>query len=46
MNYEPPLLLYIGLDIHTHLKSKNILTEIHKLVLSVSYDRVLQLEIS
>ncbi len=27
MNYEPPLLLYIGLDIHT-LRFKNIVTEI------------------
>lgn len=44
MNYETPLPLYIGLDIHTRLRSKKIVTELHELGLSVSYDRVLQLE--
>ena len=44
MKYEPPLPLYIGLDIHTRLRSKKIVTELHELGLSVSYDRVLQLE--
>ena len=36
--------LYMGLDIHTRLRSKNIVTEIHELGLSVTYDRFLQLE--
>ena len=44
MKYESPLPLYIGLDIHTRFRSKKIVTELHELGLSVSYDRVLQLE--
>jgi hypothetical protein len=44
MNYEPPLPLYIRLDIHIRLRSKKIVTELHEPGLSVSYDRVLQLE--
>ena len=44
MKYEPSLPLYIGLDILTRLRSKKIVTELHELGLSVSYDRVLQLE--
>ena len=44
MCYESPLPLFIGLDIHTRLRPKKIVTELHELGLSVSYDRVLQLE--
>lgn len=35
--------MYIGIDIHTRLRSKKIVTELYELGLSVSYDRVLQL---
>ena len=40
---EPPLPLYIGMKIHTETRSKKIIT-LHDLDLSVSYNRVLQLE--
>ncbi|XP_046544723.1 uncharacterized protein LOC124254923 [Haliotis rubra] len=38
---EPPLPLYIGLDVHTRTRNKNILTHLYELGLSVSYERVL-----
>ena len=41
---EPPLPLYIGMKIHTEKRSKKIITQLHDLGLSVSYNRVLQLE--
>ncbi len=41
---EPPLPLYIGMKIHTETRSKKLITQLHDLGLSVSYDRVLQLE--
>ena len=41
---EPPLPLYIGMKIHTETRSKKIITQLYDLGLSVSYDRVLQLE--
>ncbi len=44
LDREPPLPLYIGLKIHTETRSKKIITHLHDLGLSVSYDRVLQLE--
>ena len=36
--------LYLGLNIHTQTRSKNFIMELHELGLSVSYNRVLQLE--
>ena len=44
MEYEPPLPLYIGLNVHTQTRSKKLITELHSLGLSISYDRNLQLE--
>lgn len=44
LDREPPLPLYIGMKIHTETRSKKIITQLHNLGLSVSYDRVLQLE--
>ena len=41
---EPPLPLYIGMKIHTETRSKKLITQLYDLGLSVSYDRVLQLE--
>ena len=41
---EPPLPLYIGIRIHTETRSKKLITELHDLGLSISYDSVLQLE--
>ena len=46
LDREPPLPLYIRMKIHTETKSKNkkIITQLYDLGLSVSYNRVLQLE--
>ena len=44
MDREPPLPLYIGMKIHTETRSKKLITELHDLGLSISYDRVFQLE--
>ncbi len=44
MDREPPLPLYIGIKIHTETRSKKLIPELHDLGLSISYDRVLQLE--
>ena len=44
VNREPPLPLYIAMRIHTETRSKKLTTELHDLGLSISYDRVLQLE--
>ena len=41
---ETPLALYIGMNIHTETRSKKLITQLYDLGLSVSYDRVLQLE--
>ena len=42
--FEPPLPLYIGLKVHTQTRSKSFISELYQLGLSVSYDRVLELE--
>ena len=44
LSYEPPMPLYLGLNIHTQTRSKKLIMELHELSLSVSYNRVLQLE--
>ena len=36
--------LYVGLNVHTQTRSKKLIMEFHELGLSVSYNRVLQLE--
>ena len=41
---EPPLALYIGMNIQTATRSKKLITQLYDLGLNVSYDRVLQLE--
>lgn len=41
---EPPLPLYVGLSVHTQTRSKKMLTHLHKLGISVSYERVLEVE--
>ena len=42
--FEPPLPLYIGLKVHTQTRSKKLISELYQLGLSVSYDRILELE--
>ena len=44
LEHEPPLPLYIGLNVHTQTRSKKLITQLYELGLSISYDRVLQLE--
>ena len=44
LDLEPPLPLYIGMKIHTKTRSKKFITQSYELGLSVSYDRVLQVE--
>ncbi len=41
---EPPLPLYIGLNIHTTIRSKSLITKLYQMGLCVSYDRVLEVE--
>jgi len=41
---EPPLPLYIGLSIHTLTRSKKMSVFLHTLGISISYNRVLELE--
>jgi hypothetical protein len=42
--HEPPLPLYIGLNVHTQTRSKKLITQLYELGLSISYDRILQIE--
>ncbi len=39
---EPPLPLYLGLKVHTMTRSKKLVGVLYNLGVSVSYDRVLQ----
>jgi hypothetical protein len=41
---EPPLPLYLGLNIHAVSRSKKIIQTLNDIGLSISYDRVMQLE--
>ena len=41
---EPPLPIYVGLSLHTQGRSRKLIEKFHKLWLSVSYDRVIELE--
>jgi len=44
LEYEPPLPLYMGLSVHTQTMSKKLIAHLLELGLSVSYDRVVELE--
>ena len=41
---EPPLPLYVGLNIHTQTRSRKMLTQMHELGLSISYTRLLEIQ--
>jgi len=41
---EPPLPIYVGLSLHAQGRSRKLIEKFHKLWLSVSYDRVIELE--
>lgn len=44
LDLEPPLPLYIGINIHTQTRSKKLVTQLYQFGLSVSYDQVIQIE--
>ena len=44
LDLEPPLPLYIGINVHTQTRSRALVTQLCQLGLSVSYDRILQIE--
>lgn len=41
---EPPLPIYIGLNIHALTRSKKLIQQLYHLGISISYDRVMQIE--
>lgn len=41
---EPPLPIYIGFNIHALTRSKSIITNLYQLGLSVSYDRIMEIQ--
>ena len=44
LEYEPPLPLYNGLNVHTQSRSKKLVTQLYEFGLSVSYERVMSFE--
>ena len=41
---EPPLPIYIGLNVHTVTRSKKLTNQLYRMGLSISYDRIMQIE--
>ncbi len=41
---EPPLPIYIGLNIHRQTRSKKLISQLYSMGISISYDRVFDLE--
>lgn len=41
---EPPIPIYIGLNIHQMTRSKKLIDQLYKMGISISYDRVMELE--
>lgn len=41
---EPPLPVYLGLSIHASLRSKTLICKLYQLGLSISYERVMEIE--
>lgn len=41
---EPPLPIYLGLSIHASIRSKTLISKLYQLGLSISYDRVMDIE--
>ena len=44
LDREPPLPIYIGLNIHSLVRSKKLMEQLSNLGISITYDRALQLE--
>ncbi|KAJ8353418.1 hypothetical protein SKAU_G00209850 [Synaphobranchus kaupii] len=41
---EPPLPIYIGINVHAQTRSKKLVQQLHNLGISISYDRIMQIE--
>ena len=41
---EPPIPIYIGLNVHQMTRSKKLIDQLYRLGISISYDRVTELE--
>lgn len=46
MNCEPPLAVFLALKLHSQTRSKKLVQLLHKYALSVSYKKVLTIEVS
>ena len=44
LDRDPPLPFYLGMKIHTEIRSKSLIKQLYNLGLSASYDRILQIE--
>ena len=44
LDREPPLPIYIGLNIHQQTRSKKLISQLYCMGISISYQRVLDLE--
>ena len=41
---EPPLPVYIGINVHAQTRSKKVVQQLYQMGISISYDRVIELE--
>ena len=41
---EPPLPIYIGMNVHTLTRSKKLIHQLYQMGLSISYDRIRETE--
>ena len=41
---EPPLPIYIGMNVHTQTRNKKLIHQLYQMGLSISYDRIMQIE--
>ena len=44
MNRKPPLLIYIGLNVHATTHSKKVISRLYELGISIRYEQTLELE--
>ncbi|KAK1891518.1 putative translation initiation factor IF-2 [Dissostichus eleginoides] len=44
LDYKPPLPLYMGLSVHMQTRSKKLIGQLYELGISVSFDRVVEME--
>ena len=41
---EPPLPIYIGMNVHALTRSKKLVQQLYQMGISISYDRIIQIE--